>query len=131
MVEPTDNLIPEQGTIAAVVARLARWGRLAPQGLARVEFVSEFSRQRVVSELRSLYADNDIPFYEIELPLETPAVQIVTDLKRKFQSLEPGVVSLSGFETVFPLTFPCSILSFCSTSTARIWPIIPCVKFGG
>ena len=106
MEEPTDSGQPQNGSIADVVTRLCRWGTIAPQGLARVEFVSEFSRQRAVNELRERLSQSNIPFCEIELPEQTPAEQIVTDLKDKFQSLEPGVVSLSGFETAFPDDVP-------------------------
>ena len=122
------------GSIADVVARLSRWGRIAPHGLVRVEFISEFSRQLVVSRLREHLSQLNIPFYEIELPEQTPAEQIVTDLKVKFQLLEPGVVSLSGFETAFPDDVPLldslSLLNFnrenlADHSLRQIWWMTP------
>ena len=128
------NPLAEPGSIAVTAARLTRWGRLAPQGLARVEFISEFSRQRVVSELRDTLRERDIPFHEIELPVRTPAVQIVNELKAKFQTIPEGVVSLSGFETAFPsdvpLTASLRILNFNRENLAdhplrQIWWMTP------
>ena len=108
MAEPTDSTTgqPEPGTIQDVTAQLARWSRFTPQGLARAEFISEFSRQEVVNSLRFVFAEQGIPFHEIELPVEVPAAQLITDLSAQLAALEPGVVSISGFATAFPYETP-------------------------
>lgn len=103
--EQTETTAPLTGSIADVVARLALWGRRAPKGLARVEFVSDFSRQEVVSELRAALLQH-IPFHEIELPFQEPAVKVVRFLRERLRELPPGVVSITGFATAFPASFP-------------------------
>src|SRR5437773_590443 len=83
--EPTDEERGQPGTVAHTVARLARWGRLAPQGLARVEFDSAFAQQRVATVLRETFRAAGIPFHEIELPANTPAVELVRDLVERLR----------------------------------------------
>ena len=105
-VESFNPLTLEPGSIAYVAARLALWGRRAPQGMARVEFDSEYSRQAVAADVQSRLAEADILFHEIKLPLFTPAPQIVLYLKEQFAALPPGVVSISGWATAFPPDIP-------------------------
>lgn len=92
--------LPQVGSIADVAARLALWGRRAPKGLARVEFVSDFSRQEAVSQLRAALPQ-DKPLYEIELPYQQPAIEVVQFLRERLRGLPPGVVSIIGFATAF------------------------------
>jgi tetratricopeptide (TPR) repeat protein len=92
------QIIP--GSITDVAARLALWGRRAPKGLARVEFVSDFSRQAVISELRAILPQH-IPIHEIELPFQQPAVEVVRFLRARLCELPSGVVSITGFATAF------------------------------
>lgn len=98
----TEDAPLQPGTIADTVARLARWGQLAPQGLARVEFVSGFARQRVLAALRDRLKEVNVPLREVLLSAPVSAQEIVNDLVRQFGHLAPGVVSVSGFETAFP-----------------------------
>lgn len=99
--------LPQVGSIADVAARLALWGRRAPKGLARVEFVSDFSRQEVVFHLRAALPQ-DKPLYEIELPYQQPAIEVVQFLRERLLGLPPGVVSITGFATAF--TDDCSLV---------------------
>ncbi|HEV8715352.1 MAG TPA: FxSxx-COOH system tetratricopeptide repeat protein [Candidatus Binatia bacterium] len=90
------------GSIEDIVARLTLWNRRAPKGLARVEFDSEFARKRVINGLRLALAEAGIPFHEIDLPVHKPAPQVVRELVDQLNTLVPGVVSITGFATVFP-----------------------------
>ena len=111
----TDTSAPLTGSIADVAARLALWGRRAPKGLARVEFVSDFSRQEVVSQLRAMLPQ-DKPLHEIELPFQQPAIEVVHFLRERLRKLTPGVVSITGFATAFsddcPLADSLRVLNF-------------------
>lgn len=104
-VEQTDTAAPMSGSIADVAARLALWGRRAPKGLARVEFVSDFSRQEVVSQLRTTLPQH-IPVHEIELPFQQPAIEAVRFLRERLRELRLGVVSVTGFATAFSENTP-------------------------
>ena len=53
---------PDKNSIAGVIARLVRWGRIAPGGLARVEYVSTSAREAVLEELRREFQALSIPF---------------------------------------------------------------------
>ena len=92
--------LPQVGSITDVAARLALWGRRAPKGLARAEFVSDFSRQEAVSQLRASLPQ-DKPLYEIELPYQQPAIEVVQFLRERLRGLPPGMVSITGFATAF------------------------------
>lgn len=92
--------LPQAGSIADVAARLALWGRRAPKGLARVEFVSDFSRQEAVAQLRAALPQNK-PLYEIELPYQQPAIEVVQFLRERLRGLPPSIVSITGFATAF------------------------------
>jgi tetratricopeptide (TPR) repeat protein len=97
---------PLPGSIADTIARLAVWGRRAPRGLARVEFVSEFARQRVVDGLRDALSQEAVPVHEIGLPREQPAVEIVRFVMARLRTLDKGMVSITGFATAFPDDVP-------------------------
>jgi tetratricopeptide (TPR) repeat protein len=98
----TEDAPLRSGTTAYAVARLARWGQLASDGLARVEFVNGFTRQHVVAALRDCLQEVGVPLHEVVLSSTGSAEEIVDDLVRQLRNLEPGVISLSGFETAFP-----------------------------
>lgn len=115
LVVQTDAAAPLTGSIADVAARLALWGRRAPKGLARVEFVSDFSRQEVVSQLRVMVPQSK-SLYEIELPFQQPALVVVHFLQERLRNLTPGIVSITGLATAFsddcPLADSLRVLNF-------------------
>ncbi len=96
----TDTAAPLTGSVTDVAARLALWGRRAPKGLARVEFVSDFSRQEVVSQLCNTLPQ-DKSLHEIELPFQQPTLAVVHFLRERLRELPPGIVSITGFATAF------------------------------
>ena len=96
----------QSNSIEGVTARLLRWGRIAPAGLARVEYVSSISRNAVLEELRLEYQIQNIAFYEIELAPDTPALQHVIQLRGTLGILPPGVVSITGLANAFPEDVP-------------------------
>lgn len=100
MVQSDSQLAPE-GTIADIEARLLLWTKRHSSGLARVEFSSEFARQRVVDQLRQSLKELEIPFYEINLPLWEKPDTVVASLLQQLQTFNNGVVSISGFATAF------------------------------
>ncbi len=118
----TETAAPLTGSIADVTARLALWGRRAPKGLARVEFISDFSRREVVSELRATLPQH-ISFHEIELPFQKPAVEVVRFLREHLRELPLGIVSITGFATAFfedgPLEDSLRALNFHRESLAQ------------
>ncbi|HLK60982.1 MAG TPA: tetratricopeptide repeat protein, partial [Chthonomonadaceae bacterium] len=103
---PSNEVVPSPDSIAGVTARLARWGRLAPQGLARVEYVSPPARDAALQALRKEFASSDIPFHEIELTPHTPADRHVLRLRKELGALSPCVVSITGLSHAFPLEIP-------------------------
>src|SRR5678815_532285 len=107
-VELSDQTRPEAHSIAAVTARLLNWARNAPQGLARVEYVSPLAQDAVLANLREELARDGIPFHEIELTPHTPAEQHVYRLREELGSLPPCVVSITGLSRAFPPDVPMS-----------------------
>lgn len=97
----TDTPALSAGSIDDVAARLALWGSRAPKGLARIEFVSDFSRQEVISKLQSTFPQ-DILLHEVELPFQKPAIEVVHFLRERLRALPAGLVSITGFATAFP-----------------------------
>lgn len=96
----------EPGSIGDTVARLISWSRRHSWGLARVEYVSELARERVLSSLRYALAEELIPFHEIELPSYRSASEIVRFLIDQLGKIESGVASISGFAIAFPTETP-------------------------
>jgi tetratricopeptide (TPR) repeat protein len=94
-------LLRVPGSIGDVRDRLMLWAGRSQSSLARVEFASEFSRQRVVEELRSALAERSIPFHEIILPRQQEPIVVVLELLGKLAGLESGVVSITGWATAF------------------------------
>jgi tetratricopeptide (TPR) repeat protein len=94
------------GSIADVSARLLLWAQQIEQGLTRVEFSSEFSRQRVVDYLRGKLIKQQIPFAEIQLPTYQEPMEIVNFLLAKLDKQPEGVVSIHGFSTAFRSGIP-------------------------
>lgn len=96
----------QSNSIEGVTARLLRWGRIAPAGLARVEYASLASRNLVLEALRLEYQAQNILFHEIELAPDTPALQHVIQLRETLGKLPPGVVSITGLANAFPDDVP-------------------------
>jgi tetratricopeptide (TPR) repeat protein len=67
-----------------------------------VEYESEPARDRVVAGLRDDLAAAGIPFHEIRLPADQLPAQLARGLVQELQSLDSGVVSISGFARAFP-----------------------------
>jgi hypothetical protein len=100
-VELSETPTTEPGSIRDTVSRLISWSRRHSWGLARVEYISEFARERVLSSLRYTLAEQFIPLQEIELPPYRSASEIVQFLVEQLRKIDSGVVSISGFATAF------------------------------
>ncbi len=96
---------PPAGSIADVAARLALWTRRAPKGLARVEFVSDFSRRDAVTALRAALPES-LSVHEIELPFQKPPLEVVHFLRERLRELPPGIISVTGFAAAFSADCP-------------------------
>nr|WP_218080813.1 tetratricopeptide repeat protein [Anthocerotibacter panamensis] len=106
----------EAGSIADIQRRLSLWCQRQGRGLARVEYSSEFARQRVVADLQRALAELGIPFHEIILPFERPPAEVIPLLLDKLTEAGSGVVSITGLGSAFskdvPLIEPLQILNF-------------------
>jgi tetratricopeptide (TPR) repeat protein len=90
----------ETGSIIDIQNRLLLWANRPEQGLARVEFASEFSRQQVIRSLREALTTKNLPFNEIVLPThQDPELVVSTLIDRLADST--GIVSITGFSTAF------------------------------
>ena len=106
----------EPGSIAAAATRLLRWGRIAPSGLARVEYISDTSQMAALQRLREGFQQAGIPFFEIALPPRRSASEQVGFLRARLALIESGVVSITGFAHAFsedtPLLESLRVLNF-------------------
>ena len=93
------ELVP--GTITHTIGLLSLWSQRPSRGLAKVEFSSDFARQKVIKELRYKLKNKGIVFYEIKLPQGKNPSDVFNFILKELEKLEFGVVSISGFETVF------------------------------
>jgi tetratricopeptide (TPR) repeat protein len=91
----------ETGSIVDIQNRLILWANRSHQGLARVEFASEFSRQQVVQAVRSAVTAQGLGFDEIVLPSQSDPEFVVSTLIDRLALQPPGVVSITGFSTAF------------------------------
>jgi tetratricopeptide (TPR) repeat protein len=90
----------ETGSIIDIQNRLLLWANRPEQGLARVEFASEFSRQQVIRLLQASLTAKNLPFDEIVLPThQDPELVVSTLIDRLADST--GIVSITGFSTAF------------------------------
>ena len=88
------------GSIIDIQNRLLLWANRPEQGLARVEFASEFSRQQVIRSLRETLTAKNLPFDEIVLPThQDPELVVSTLIDRLADSTD--IVSITGFSTAF------------------------------
>lgn len=106
----------ETGSINDIKKRLLLWAKRSPKGLARVEFSSEFSRQKVLEEMRASLAESRITLHELVLPSQQEAIVVVEKLLEELNQIESGLVSITGFSTAFtnkvPLEESIRILNF-------------------
>ena len=98
--------IPEMGSINDIKKRLLLWAKRSPKGLARVEFSSEFSRQKVLEEMRTTLAEAEITMHEVVLPSQQEAIVVVEKLLEELNQIKSGVVSIAGFSTAFTNKIP-------------------------
>jgi tetratricopeptide (TPR) repeat protein len=96
----------ETGSINDIKKRLLLWAKRSPKGLARVEFSSEFSRQKVLDEIRKALAEAEIKLHEIVLPSQQEAIVVVEKLVEELNQIESGLVSITGFPTAFTNKIP-------------------------
>ena len=94
------------GSIEAVTTRLLRWGRIAPSGLARVEYISDTSQMAALRRLHDEYQQANIPFTEIALPSRKSAAEQIYFLRARLAQIKSGVVSITGFTYAFPEDTP-------------------------
>ena len=108
--------LSETGSINDIKKRLLLWAKRSPKGLARIEFSSEFSRQKVLEEMRKSLAESRITLHEIVLPSQQEAIVVVEKLLEELNQIEIGIVSITGFSTAFtnkvPLEESIRILNF-------------------
>jgi tetratricopeptide (TPR) repeat protein len=139
-VEPNS---PNQiGSVTDIRDRLLLWANRsigtdtteAIGSLVRAEFSSEFSRQRVIAELRVVLADRSIPFHELVLPSQQDPLALTDLLAAQVAHLPAGVLSVTGFATAFnnqvPLVEAMRVLNFnrdrlVANSLCQIWWMTP------
>ncbi len=106
-----------------VLARLTLWSKRKTMGLARVEFSSEFGRQRLIQLLRVPLTAAGIPFHEIALPTWAQPGEVYDHVLRSLEAIDSGVVSISGFDTAFvdtiPLPIALQVINFNRENLAR------------
>jgi len=101
VVHQLDQVNLFSGSVDHTLARLLLWSQRPTRGLARVEFYSEFSRQKVTANLSQELQKEGITFTEIRLLLWAKPSYVLNFLVEKLKAIESGVVSISGFETAF------------------------------
>lgn len=108
--------LSETGSINDIKNRLLLWAKRSPKGLARVEFSSEFSRQKVLDEMTATLAESKIKLHEIVLPSQQEAIVVVEKLLEQLNQIDSGLVSVTGFSTAFtnkvPLEESIRVLNF-------------------
>ncbi len=130
------------GSVTDIRDRLLLWANRsigtdtneAIGSLIRAEFSSEFSRQRVIVDLRVILTDRSIPFYELVLPSQQDPLALTDLLVAKIASLPTGVLSVTGFATAFnnqvPVAEAMRVLNFnrdriVANSLCQIWWMTP------
>ena len=106
--EASNASSPTVGSIIDTTQRLRLWAGRSGGGLARVEYSSEFSRQRVMQALKTALLERSIPLHELTLPTYQDPVALVAHLLKELSQLERGVVSITGFATTFSGQMPLS-----------------------
>lgn len=106
MAEPSSVNTPQYGSIEDITQRILLWGKRTGMGLLRVEFSSEFARQKVLQRLQAELAQFKIPFRDIVLPTYQQPAVLTDELEKALDECESGVVSISGFATAFSPDVP-------------------------
>ena len=108
--------LSETGSIKDISDRLVLWAERSPKGLARIEFASDVSQQRVISKMRSHLEILGIAFHEISLFRQQDPETVVVKLLAELNQIPTGVVSITGFTSAFtnkiPLEESLRILNF-------------------
>ena len=94
----------QPGTIEDISKRLALWAKRDLSGIVRVEYSSEFSRQRVMQRLRNLLEPQGIAIQELTLPSFQDAETVVQKLIEQLEDVAKNpstVASVTGFATAF------------------------------
>ncbi len=91
----------EMGSIIDIQNRLILWANRSHQGLARVEFASEFSRKQVIQAVKESVIAQGLEFDEIVLPNQADPELVVATLIDWLAIQPPGLVSITGFSTAF------------------------------
>lgn len=106
--EPSDLSQPpvldedvEAGTIAYVTARLSRWARIAPPGMAYATFESSLAREAVIKGMTDALTPDAIPVQHVALERELPAIDHVRRLMNDVLPGASGILHVTGFQYAF------------------------------
>jgi tetratricopeptide (TPR) repeat protein len=94
------------GSIIDISQRLALWAQRDIPSLMRVEYSSEFARQRVMADLQNRLNSSPIACHEIILPSYQDPEGVMQFLLDHLAQLPAGVVSITGFATAFSTQLP-------------------------
>jgi tetratricopeptide (TPR) repeat protein len=114
---PNDGFL--SGSVEDISCRLGLWAKRDTTGIVRIEYSSEFARQRVMQHLKTGLSSQEISLVEIVLPAFQDAETVVKTLITQLEALvtQPKtVVSVTGFATAFspqvPLDGALRVLNF-------------------
>jgi hypothetical protein len=92
---------PETGSIEFVTARLARWARIAPKGMALGTYNSLLARHTVFNRLETNLARDGIAFHHVALESQRPAIEHIKRLAVDVLPHATGMVAVTGFQHAF------------------------------
>jgi tetratricopeptide (TPR) repeat protein len=95
---------PETGTIEFVTARLTRWVRIAPPGMALATFESPLARQAVIDAMTNALTPNGIAVQHVTLERELPSLDHIRRLATEILPNASGIVHVTGFQHAFTQT---------------------------
>ena len=132
---PGDGI--QAGSVEDISRRLGLWAKRDTTGIVRIEYSSEFARQRVMQCLKTDLSDQGLSLTEIMLPTFQDAETVIKTLIARLETIatQPAtVVSVTGFATAFgpqtPLADALRILNFnrdryVSLPLKQIWWMTP------
>ena len=91
----------ESGTIAYITARLSRWARIAPPGMALATFESSLARKAVIKGMTDALTPDGIPVNHVALGRELPAIDHVRRLMNDVLPGASGIIHVTGFQYAF------------------------------